>query len=409
VRGRNLAVVLAEDAIGRRVAAARKLRGLTQRQLAFRAHVSYSLVTKVETGQVPATPAFLAAVARGLRVQPGELTGQPYRGATARADRADAAVAGIRLVLWEHALPPLPDQPPVHVETLRQALRQAELLRRRAQYVQLAERLPGLLRDLLAAAAVDGAEQEQAFGLLAHTYAAAQTATFSLGYADLAALAGERVVWAAARSGDPRWPAVAAYLTGQNHLLAGAYDVGLRAMDAARASLDDASDPRSLAVLGALHLRSAILASRSARAGQARAHVHAAQEYAARLPGGPANPDTTWYALAFGRANVRIHAVAAEVELGDGTRAVELAAGWAPGPGVQASRAGHHWIDLARGALMHGDRQQALACLLTAREVSPQQTRYHPMVRETLHALARAERRGSGTLRGMAAWVGMPD
>ncbi|MGH3998939.1 MAG: helix-turn-helix domain-containing protein, partial [Pseudonocardiaceae bacterium] len=53
--------------IGKRVAERRKLNGLTQAQLAHRAHVSLSLLCKVETGQRPASPAFTAAVATALR------------------------------------------------------------------------------------------------------------------------------------------------------------------------------------------------------------------------------------------------------------------------------------------------------------------------------------------------------
>ncbi len=55
-----------EEHIGARVAAERRLRGLTQRQLADRVHVSLSLITKVERGDRPATPALVAAVARVL-------------------------------------------------------------------------------------------------------------------------------------------------------------------------------------------------------------------------------------------------------------------------------------------------------------------------------------------------------
>jgi hypothetical protein len=47
--------------------------------------------------------------------------------------------------------------------------------------------------------------------------------------------------------------------------------------------------------------------------------------------------------------------------------------------------------------------------LLTARKIAPQQTRYHPMARETVHALARVERRSSDTLRGLASWMGLQD
>ena len=84
-----------EDSIGSRVAAARKFRGFTQRKLADLAHVSYSLLTKVESGHVPATPAFIAAVARVLRMEIVELTGQPYRGHTSREDQVHAAIPEI--------------------------------------------------------------------------------------------------------------------------------------------------------------------------------------------------------------------------------------------------------------------------------------------------------------------------
>ena len=72
-----------EDRIGARVAAIRKLRGLTGRELARRASVSYSLLAKVESGAAPATPAFIGAVARALRVDVPKITGQPYKGRAA--------------------------------------------------------------------------------------------------------------------------------------------------------------------------------------------------------------------------------------------------------------------------------------------------------------------------------------
>lgn len=52
--------------IGAKIAVRRKVAGLTQRQLANRASVSLSLLTKVEIGDRVATPALLAAVARVL-------------------------------------------------------------------------------------------------------------------------------------------------------------------------------------------------------------------------------------------------------------------------------------------------------------------------------------------------------
>src|SRR5260221_4076735 len=59
---RELRLMDTGDAIGRRIAHARKLRGLTQIGLAGRAHVSKSLIAQVESGHKPATPSLIAAV-----------------------------------------------------------------------------------------------------------------------------------------------------------------------------------------------------------------------------------------------------------------------------------------------------------------------------------------------------------
>jgi len=76
---------------------------------------------------------------------------------------------------------------------------------------------------------------------------------------------------------------------------------------------------------------------------------------------------------------------------------------------VPPERAGHHYLDLARGQLLYGNCSAALDALDAARRTAPQQTRYQPMARETVYALARAERRSSSTLRGLAVWMGIQD
>lgn len=67
-----------DGAVGQRVALQRKLAGFTQYQLADRAHVSKSLVSQVERGAVPASPAFTATVARALGIDVETLYGQSY-------------------------------------------------------------------------------------------------------------------------------------------------------------------------------------------------------------------------------------------------------------------------------------------------------------------------------------------
>lgn len=71
------------------------------------------------------------------------------------------------------------------------------------------------------------------------------------------------------------------------------------------------------------------------------------------------------------------------------------------------SRRGHHHIDMAAAWLLHGDRDRAFEQLHQAREVTPQQTRYHPQVREIVGAIAEADRRRTDSLSGFARWVGI--
>ncbi len=55
---------------------------------------------------------------------------------------------------------------------------------------------------------------------------------------------------------------------------------------------------------------------------------------------------------------------------------------------------------------MAGDYAGGLRCLQQARQIAPQQTRHHPMVRETVFAIASA-RRGRDELSVFASWLGI--
>ncbi|MGW6725615.1 hypothetical protein ACWF9G_06895 [Nocardia sp. NPDC055029] len=70
--------------------------------------------------------------------------------------------------------------------------------------------------------------------------------------------------------------------------------------------------------------------------------------------------------------------------------------------GSPSERVGHHYIDLSRAYLLHGDRRRAFDALLSAKRISPAQTRYNPMVHETTRAIARAEARAVDSVHGYA-------
>jgi hypothetical protein len=55
---------------------------------------------------------------------------------------------------------------------------------------------------------------------------------------------------------------------------------------------------------------------------------------------------------------------------------------------------------------MAGDHAAGLRCLEQARRIAPQQTRHHPMVRETVLAIA-AARRVREELSLFGSWLGL--
>jgi transcriptional regulator with XRE-family HTH domain len=365
-----------DEGIGRRVATERKLRGLTQRQLAERAHISHSLLAKVESGHAPASGAFVLAVARALRVERGRLTGQPYYSGDRRLDAVHDVVQDLRREVVAYRLPPdaEDDRPVPTVDGLRAAVAEVSRLGHRADWLGLGARLPEVLWDLrVASHSYSGIDRERVMALFAVTYDATRLLAKKLGHKNLSSILVDRYEWAAGQSGDPLIVAVGemkrvGLLRGVGEWRAAEQVVaGLR--DRLEPDLANAGEP-ALSVFGFLHLESALTAARRGDADTTWDHLHEAERVAERVA-----PDRDDYRLVFNRSNVAIWGVSLAVELVDGRRAVERARMVHLDPSTPAERVGHHHIDLARGQLLYGDRQAALGSLLTARKIAPQQTR----------------------------------
>jgi len=388
------------------VAEERKLRGLTQRQRAERAHVSLSLLRKVEQGTVPASPAFTSASARGLGMGPADLLGQPYLRETSTDHRVFAVVPALRRELTAYLLPPEDSVPPRPTAQLGDAVAVASRLRHAVDLDHLGAELPGLLAELRSAwQQTTGSEREQVFGLLAETYYAVDQLAFKLGYADLASIAVDRYEWAAARSADELAVLVGAYRRAGELICLADSGSARRLLDDARSRIEHRlgrADPPTLATWGNLHLKSGLAAARAGDRDGADAHLAEAKETADRI-----GVDRDDYQLCFGPTNVNIWSVGLAVEMLDGAEAITRAQKFALPLSAPRERAGHHWIDLARGYLLHGDHQRALETLQRARRTAPQQTRYHPQVHETVRTLARADRRRTDTLTNFVGWLGI--
>lgn len=391
------------QSIGKRIALARKARGLTQRALAQRLGCSLSILSKVEAGQRPASPSLTAGAARVLEVPLAKLTGQPYE--QPHHGRVYATVPGIQtsMLSWDLPVDGLPVRP---YDALAADVAEASELGRKARYAKLGALLPPLLDELSAAChtADRGSERERLFGLLAEAYSGVTAIAYALGLFDLRSQAMDRVQWASRESGDPLRVGRTQWQRSTLFLQAAAYDRGLQLL--ARVHHDLGEDPAGmtgpeLSVHGAVHLRSAMFAARADKKGAAEEHLKAADD-AARLLGS----DENHYGLEFGPANVLMHRLGVAVEMGDGPGVAKWSAKKLPAR-VAPVRAGRWHIDAAKGWLDYGSRERAFAALQKARQVSPEQTRSHPQVRETVTALLHMERYGTESLTGMASWLGV--
>jgi transcriptional regulator with XRE-family HTH domain len=396
----------ADESIGTRIAHVRKLRGLTQNELAQRVPCSKSLIAQVERGHKPATPTLVAAVARAINVEITELTGQPYRGRTEQADRIHASVSALRQALVYGDVPPDLETPPRRLEDLQRAVDRVTAFRQAAQYAELGTVLSGLIMELTYAAhELEGDGRARAFGLLSHAYSAADSMAYKLGYLDLFHVAVQRMAWAAQQADDPLLQPVSEIRRSMAFMATAAWDGGLRLLSRTSRRLERGPEndrARTASVYGTVQLRAAILAARDNQRAVAWDYMGAAHEVARRLHG-----DTNDYGLFFGPSNVAIHDVAVAIELGDADEAIRRASTISLTSTVPAERASHHYIDLSRALLWAGKRDKALECVLTAEKIAPQRTRYHPMARETVGRLLDVQRRIPENLRGVATRMGL--
>ena len=381
---------------GQAIAAARKARGLTQLELSRQAAVSLSLVRKIEQGSRPVTPGVRAALATVLGpVRPaGEDAPAPERIAT--------VLTQLRETMDAYDIPADPLPAPRPLAELRRMTGSATACRLASQYTQLAGQLPGLITDLTATALTStGHEQEQAFGLLALAYRAADAIADKHGYQDMSARATELIRWAAARSADPMLETMSAYVRAELFFTGQHARSGLRILDTATGPVPPPGEIPGLAMHGALNMRAAVLAARAGMPEEAADRMTEARAAARHVP------DGVYHGTAFGPSSVRVHELALAVEIGDIGHAVELAARWQPPRALPAERRSHFHIEAARAYCWAGHRDRAVTALWQARRAAPQHTRCNPAVGEIVAILIRTSRKPPPPLLQLASWIGL--
>lgn len=388
------------DHTGSRVARARKSRRLTQRGLADASAVSYSTVTKLEQGVIAASPSVLGALARALSVPVSDLTGQPYL-SELRHDQLDTLIEPIRAALDLYDLGADPEVRPRPLNTLAEEAERLCALVRATDLRSAASELPGLIEETTTLAHTDGSER--AWAALASLYRTSYDVTTKLGYADLCTVALDRMDWAAQRASDPVLSGMRQYMRALAYLRSGHYRTGRRLITLGLADVEQAAAGRERDVAtGQLHLGASVLCARSQDAEAATGHLDQAERFAEQT--GPAE---TVHWLAFGPTNVRVHRVAALAELDQFPEAVAAADKVVIPQDWPKSRTSHHHAEVARAQMWMARPDDAFASLQTARKVAPQQTRYHPLVRETYAQLESQRRRMPETFSNFGAWLGM--
>ncbi|MGH3692823.1 MAG: helix-turn-helix domain-containing protein [Pseudonocardiaceae bacterium] len=394
--------------IGARVAQARRERGLTQAQLATVINFSLSLVKAVEQGRVPASHAFTTSVARALGLELGWLLGQDQ--VHRRDQDGDPTAAALRSAIDAYDDPQLPGAVHTFAE-LDAMVADTERWWRTGRYDRMSLVLPELLRHLyvhVRDATPGTGNAERAHGLLADTYSAVQATAGRYGCTDVVGIAVERHLGAAAASGDPLRPAVAAFRRSQLQIRWGRFDSAVASLQRAESSIADLPDPRAEAVRVQLHLRQALLRARQGDretadelVSEARSRIRARQ-----LPAYP------YPAIIASGLNADMHWMAVAMEAQDGTtaltRARQVTTTALPSGPTDRNRNASWWADLARAYLLHGDRARCLDAMRRARAESPQWVRYHPGVHETLHTIAAQDTRASDGLAELIAWIQGP-
>lgn len=389
--------------IGARIEELSALRGYSLRELGRRANVSASMLSRIVNGHRQASPAIVSAVARALSVSISTLHGQPYIHQL-QADQLDRMLTPISTALDDWGIPLGDgDPPPRPLTELEAAVRSLTERRAKAEYIEVAHELPALLAETGAHLLTQhsGHALERAAWMQAELCRTTYVVGRQIGFHDLARLALSRMAAVAPESGDPRQVAIERWDRAQLMADAARHDRGVLLVRQALRDLGDDRSQGTRAVRGALHLKAAILSSRTGDTAGADAWLEEAGEIA-RQTG-----ETRDYGLVFGPVNVTIHAMSAASDRDKHARALEKARKVTLPSDYPEARAGHYWVDRARAETWTARHDDAFVSLRNARKAAPQQTRYHPGVHETVAALLRARQKAPGDLLEYAHWCGV--
>ncbi|MFE6945998.1 helix-turn-helix domain-containing protein [Streptomyces chartreusis] len=387
-----------EDHTGVRMKRLRLERHLTQKAVVDLSGIPYSTYTKTEQGVLPATPAVIAAFARGLRIEVATVVGQPYADEL-RADELDILIRPIREALDVYDLGADPDLQPRRLEDLNDDAEALLVAVRAGEIKKAASNVAGLIEEGTTTA--HSLNTTEGWLTLASFYRTAYDVATKLGFSDLAQLSLARMDWASQRGSDAVLGGMYQYLRALAYLREGKFAIGQRLVARGLSTLQQADASREREVVtGQLHLGGAVMAGRAHDENQALSHL----EEAGRIAGTTGEAVKVHY-LTFGPTNVQVHRVSVLAELDKYGEAVEATDGLAIPQDWPKSRISHHYAEVARAQMWTNQIEDSFESLRRARKAAPQQAKYHPTVRETYAGLEAAHRRLPESFLSFGSWL----
>jgi transcriptional regulator with XRE-family HTH domain len=275
--------------------------------------------------------------------------------------------------------------PEPNLAQLQRSVRYGWMAFQVSNYQAIGQLLPELIRAAQAAVwQLHGDDQRAAKGWLAWTYQLTAATAFKLGDAQLGWVAADRGIQFAEQTEDltligsaARWVA---------HALTDTYRSG-DAVTMVRSAADRLSshlkqaDAAFMSAYGMLLLKGSIAAAQVYQAADVRDLQAEALDIADRL--GTTRDVVHW--SSFGATNVRVHQVSALADMQSGGRVIEAAAHISDADlkSLPKERRASHLVDVTRGYVQAGKRDEAVATLLDADQFAPGEIR----CRQTTHRL----------------------
>jgi transcriptional regulator with XRE-family HTH domain len=393
--------------IGSRLRSARRERGLTQERLAERSGVSVELISALEREKrESARITSLASLAKALGITESDLLDRRER---LQGGNAEGVLAVRDTLLSIADLPgiDLADDSgePTPLPALEFAIRRGWDLYWDGRLAGLASMLPGLIGEARITRKQDG---PGASGPLAQSYQLAADLMIHAGHDDLAMVAAERALSAAANGNDELQHATLAGTVSWVLLHQGRTADAEKVAAAAAAKIEPrtSASPEHVTVYGSLLLSAAAPAATASRGSDVETYIGLARSAAGRR-----EKDRHDYWTSFGPTQVAMQDTYTSAVLGRPGRALRAAAGVRRENLLAISWGAHH-LDRAQALAMNGkpgSDGKAAQALAVAHGVSPEWFRHQGLARSLTRELAGRKARLGEPLNTLMASLGAPD